>query len=144
MRGDRISPPRISASECEPGGQMSSKQPKLGYAYEKLCEVVNKLAIGEGDVRLRLYDTYHILSRVSPSALPLELQKDMSWIYEQLTKYKPDYEWQTPLTVTLFSKIRNRTGSRIAQKIVELKYRLEGYLRSAGNISDVFSSGKNA
>lgn len=63
---------------------MNSNQ--LSYAYSKLCEIVTKLAVGEGDARSRLYEIYPILCRVSPSALPKELQRDMEWIHQQLTK----------------------------------------------------------
>jgi hypothetical protein len=93
---------------------------RLSYAYTKFSEAVSELTVGEGDVRSRLYDAYLFLCRVALSDLPEELRNDFKWICDQLTKYEPFYDRQSRLQATLL-RIKNRTGAKIARRIVALR-----------------------
>jgi hypothetical protein len=113
--------------EAEAQSKVLRAPARLSYAYTKFSEAVSELTVGEGDVRSRLYDAYFFLCRVTLSDLPEELRNDFKWIRDQLTKHGPLYDGQGRLQATL-SRIKNRTGAKIAKRIVELKYRIEVWL----------------
>lgn len=98
------------------------------YALEKLNQAVRLLAIGEGDVRSRLNEAYLVFHPVQERDFPDHLKKDWMWICEQLTRFEPPYEGRGRVEYTL-SKIQNRTGRKIAERIVTLYHELESYLR---------------
>ena len=101
------------------------------YALGKLSNAVYVLATGPGNVRSRLGDAYEYISSVASSDLPEDLQQDLQWIKASVSKYEPnDAEIRMGLRrldATL-GRIKNKTGVRIAQRIVELESKLRDRL----------------
>jgi hypothetical protein len=96
------------------------------YALGKLSQAVTILATGEGDVRSRLRRAYGELGCILPGDLPPPFEEQLEWIRAQLTKRGPSYG-QDELTHTLY-RMRNRTGSKIAARLVSLEAELAAYL----------------
>ena len=100
------------------------------YALEKLSHAVRILATGEGDVRSRLMSAYEEFHTLREDHFPLELRVDYAWVLNELTKRKPQSamdmrEWVTDGVVAAnLRRMINRTGSRIAEKICDLEYRV--------------------
>lgn len=98
------------------------------YALEKLGLAVDALAVGEGDVRSRLSAAYMEMVAVSTRDFPEPLRAEFEDIKYQLTKHPKRYDDDSAIHHTL-SRMQNRTGSKIAQRIVELESRLDGLLK---------------
>ena len=96
------------------------------YALGKLSQAVTILATGEGDVRSRLRGAYGELGCILQGDLPPPFEERLEWIRAQLTKRGPAYG-QDELTATLY-RMRNRTGSRIAARLVSLEAEVAAYL----------------
>jgi hypothetical protein len=104
------------------------------YALEKLSSAVYYLAIGGGNIRSRLKTAYLEFHPVSVDDFPLHLQSDWKWIIAQLTRLGPVRDEDGVIRFGAIdhtlSKIRNSTGSEIAQRIVSLQSELEVYLQN--------------
>ena len=87
------------------------------------------LAIGPGDVRSRLKDAYYSLALVQQEHLPPELRKDFEWVMKSLTKPKARHSQESDLDMTLHY-MQNRTGARIAQRILYIQTRLQEFLEA--------------
>ena len=102
---------------------------KKSYAHEKLMLAIHSLATGPGDVRERLVHAFTIFHTLRKENFPEELQSDWEWVHEQLTKYGPIYnEKGEPIIGAVqntCSKIKNSTGVKIAEKILEIYTYLE-------------------
>lgn len=96
------------------------------YSYGKLCEVIRRLTIGEGDVKSRLTYSSDYIQMIQKSMLPCELHEKWDKIYNSLTKF-PQSDGRTDMQVTL-RKIRNSTGSKIAQQLLNFQCDLSEYL----------------
>ena len=105
---------------------------RASYTLNKFSQAVWVLATGPGDVRSRLHEAYISLAGASASDLPDDLRADFKWVTDQLGRYEPtDVQrrrgWGS-LDATL-TKIKNKTGVKIAERIVaielELRRRLE-------------------
>ncbi len=101
---------------------------RYDYAREKLYIAMRSLASGPGDVRARLLNAFLTFHTLKPADFPTQYQKDWTWIIEQMTKYGPihDYKgaiWKGSVENTM-SKIRNRTGQKIANKIFDIGWDL--------------------
>ena len=102
---------------------------RYSYAYDNLSAAIQVLASGEGDVRSRLeiaFDSFRVLQI---HHFPLGLQKDWEWVMKQMTRYGPlnranDRELMSPVHHTMI-KIKNKTGVKIAKKVVYLFFQLE-------------------
>ena len=100
----------------------------LMYANEKLTSAVHILAIGQGDVRSRLWHAYLEFHPLRKEDLPVDLQVDYEWILKQLTRYEPnelELNAGRGVVQATLSRIKNSTGARIAQRIVELSSKIE-------------------
>jgi hypothetical protein len=97
------------------------------YDREKFIEAVEKLVTGEGDMRQRLCSAYRALSISEVDDLPGDMQDEWRWVQHQMTRFGPMYVqgevWIGPIEHTI-SRIRNRTGAKIAKRI----YRMHGAL----------------
>jgi hypothetical protein len=96
------------------------------YALGKLSQAVTILATGEGDVRSRLRRAYGELGCILSGDLPPQFEAQLEWIRAQLTKRGPA-PGQDELTATLY-RMRNRTGSKIAARLVSLEAEVAAYL----------------
>ena len=101
---------------------------KYNYAKSELREAVKILATGEKDVRKRLCSIAGII-KLNDNNFPTELRMEWKWILENLTKKEPEYLKNDKM---LFSSIentmrnmKNRSGSVIAEKIVNLYFKLQ-------------------
>lgn len=114
------------------------------YALEKFFVAVQLLATGPGDVRSRLYNAYISFHPVRPEDLPEDLRGDYEWIHDQLTKYDEMYPGQKnslqqagrkdllPGSVlATLSRIKNRTGVKIADRIFKIYVELEERMASS-------------
>jgi hypothetical protein len=63
--------------------------------------------------------------------LPLELREDFKWVMGRLTNRKARNQWESDLDATLWS-IQNRTGVKIAQRIVYIEAKLRAILEVKG------------
>lgn len=97
----------------------------LGYAREKFSSAVCILATGPGDVRSRLRKAFIEFSPVQESDIPDELLEDFRWIIWELTKREPVAN-EGKMNATI-DRMKNRTGSKIAEKIYGINSRLEEY-----------------
>lgn len=95
----------------------------LIFINEKLSNVVYELATGTGDVRSRLFSILPKILFLSGHDLPPELEKDLDWIRYKLTeKNKAQYGFNKGRTLR---RMRNNTGSKIAERIVDLQFRVQ-------------------
>jgi hypothetical protein len=102
------------------------------YALEKLSLAVHDLAVGQGDVRRRLKNAYLEFHPVSKDDFPPHLRDDWDWIIKQLTRFGPIRHADGKVIIgavdNTMSRIKNSTGTKIAEKIVALQSELEDYV----------------
>ncbi|MFQ5544050.1 MAG: hypothetical protein ACE5FY_06830 [Nitrospiria bacterium] len=90
------------------------------------------LATGRGDVRSRLKTAYMGFWVLTEDHFPEEFRDDWKWIKNQLTKFGPLYDnsgerlISYPVEHTL-SRIKNKTGQKIAEKIFYIGWALCTY-----------------
>lgn len=87
------------------------------YAKRKLGEAIECLVTGSGDVRSRLLVAHKKLLALSEDDFPSELVAE----YNQI---KSEFIRCGTVAVTL-REIRNATGSKIAERILNLKARID-------------------
>lgn len=102
------------------------------YVLGNLEHAVYRLTVGEGDVRRRLLDAHSILHPVTEADFPPHLVDDWRWIEREWTKFGPQYApdgtvWRGSVEHTL-GRIINRTGAKIAVRIVTLRNNLRTYV----------------
>jgi len=108
------------------------------YMLEKLSRAVQKLAVGEGDVRSRLRDASVEIFSLSPSMLPVScgIRDRVIWAQRTLTgldpppynaELPPD-ERETRLQTTL-RRMKNRTAAKVAVALVEAQLELASLCR---------------
>lgn len=98
--------------------------PTYRRCREKFMVAERKLALGKGDVRDRLRGAYKALRILHEEEIPPPLRSDWHWIMNQLTRYGPEVDrdgtpYRTAVDHTM-SRIRNSTGSRIAERIYQV------------------------
>ena len=86
--------------------------------------------LAERDIRLR--SAYTPLRRLDADDLPLEFRDDWHAILDELTRYGPErgrdgHVWKNAVEHTT-SRIRNRTGRKIAERIYRLRAEFLYYL----------------
>jgi hypothetical protein len=102
------------------------------YAQEKLSAAMLKLAVGEGGVKSRLLWSFDSeLCGLTVDFFPDALKDPWRKVVQNLTKSGSRNLNGTsatirPVTNTLH-KMRNATGSKIAENICDLKYRIDAY-----------------
>ena len=103
------------------------------YAYEKLLVALDSLATGPGDVRTRLLSAYQSFWPLSEEQFPEHLRGDYKWVVAQLTKYGPIYDYKGRLdrgsVEATLRRITNRTGVKVATKLLQLYHELDAYVR---------------
>ncbi len=101
----------------------------MDHPIVHLNQAAHVLAIGPGDVRSRLKDTLYYLALVQQEQLPPEFREDFEWVIKSLTKRKARHPQETDFDATLRS-MQNRTGVKIAQRILYIQTRLQEFLES--------------
>jgi len=98
--------------------------PNAVFAFGKISKAVYFLVTGPGDVRSRLRSAYLPLTFVHNDMIPTELRKHFEWVMAMLNRRQPRFPWEDSLDTTLGS-MQNRTGTRIAERImyIEARYR---------------------
>jgi hypothetical protein len=101
----------------------------LNWAREKYGDAVEALATGPGDVRSRLRYVFDQYLVIEPEMVPDEdgVRDDIRWIHAQLARW-PATEWQSAAHRTL-DRIRNSTGSKIADRVVTVRAKLDEIAR---------------
>lgn len=102
---------------------------KYSYAKGKLRETIYSLATGPGDIRKRLVQAHLGFVFLKKEHFPENLQSDWEWINKELRKCGPLKRedgsiFRGPVEHTC-SKIQNKTGVKIAKKILEIYLSLE-------------------
>ena len=105
----------------------------LGYALQKLELAIADLATGPGDVRSRLGGVYlahlHVLTEAD---FPPALRPDWKWVMSKLTRMPPllndDGDVVSSSVDRTLHRMRNSTGTKIAERLVELRDRLRAHL----------------
>ena len=99
------------------------------YAKGKLRETIFSLAIGPEDVRKRLAQVFQGFFALKVEHFPENLQSDWEWIHKELTKFGPlireDGSIFRGSVEHTCSKIKKKTGVKIAQKILDIYLDLE-------------------
>ena len=102
------------------------------YAYRKLCDAVDALATGPGDVRARLLNAFSIFHPIEERDLPTQMQPDYRWVMAQLTRFGPKLDWKGELyrgsVEHTLERIQNSTGSKIAARLVKIRSQLARHL----------------
>lgn len=97
---------------------------KKSYAEQKLRETIYSLAIGPGDIRQRLAQAYQGFPRLEKEHFPKELLSDWEWVLKELKKFGPllreDGSVFRGSVEHTCSRIKNKTGVKIAKKILEM------------------------
>ena len=106
------------------------------YAYQLLSRTVDTLATAPDDVRSRILQAYSTFHPLTPEHIPDSLRKDYEWIVIQLTKREPQIDYQGrvqkgSVEVTL-QHMRNSTGVKIAEKLLQLYYAIDRYVNPRG------------
>ena len=102
--------------------------PTFHYIREKLFLSILTFCKSPGDVRSRLKLAYYHFHVLRPDDFPEDFQKEWAEILDSLTKYGPKIgfdgkPYMGGLDHTL-KRMRNSTGSKIAEKIFELYYQM--------------------
>lgn len=96
---------------------------------EKFNSALYALAVMEGDVRARLRGAYRYLRMLREDEVPVGDRREWNAILSTLTQRGPSHFpngelWQNPLEHTL-SRMRNRSGRKIAERIYALARSME-------------------
>jgi hypothetical protein len=112
-----------------------NKQPLNGtptYALQKLVEAMHSMATGPGDVRERLHSASLSITFLKEDDFPEHLQADWSWVYHQLTKYGPAYDYAGKIirgsVEETMRRIKRATGVKIAERLVRIYHELDAYV----------------
>jgi hypothetical protein len=101
---------------------------RFQYAKGKLRQAIYELTIGEGDIRKRLVDAFNLFYILNNDDFPNELREDWGWINRELNKYGALIDEKGTVIVGSVQNtmwhIKNKTGTKIAIKIVDLYLRL--------------------
>ena len=110
---------------------MNDDQPSLPIdpalmqrASELLSEAVMDLAIGPGDVRSRLIVAAGPLRMVPAEGLPQDLRAEWESIVTDLSSRERTSPYESEVGHTV-SRMKNKTGAKIAEQIVSLHAKLE-------------------
>ena len=109
-----------------------------GYALQKLELAILDLATGPGDIRSRLKSVYkEHLHIINENDFPDSLKPEWNAIKKALTKKGPlrdeDGEVITGSIDRTLHRMWNKTASKIANNMLVLRDRLEGYLNDIAN-----------
>lgn len=109
-----------------PRKQKASDVDRALYALEKFSDAVRTLAVGPGDVRSRLLTASLGFHTVRAEDLPGSLRRNLRWIERMLTRSAPRWKGDGRVPASL-AQMQNRTGARIARRIVDLQDALRVY-----------------
>lgn len=102
---------------------------KPSYANQKLRSALFSLATGPGDIRMRLSETYQGFFMLRKEHFPKELQHDWEWIQKELKRFGPllreDGSIFRGAVEHTCMRIKNKTGVKIAKKMLEMYLYLE-------------------
>jgi hypothetical protein len=99
-------------------------------ASQNMYKTLDCLATGPGDVRKRLWTAYSIFWILTEEDFPEHLRGDFRFVLKELNKFGPAYDNRTgamkrDAVEETLRRIRNRTGVKIANKLVYLYFQLE-------------------
>ena len=99
------------------------------YACEKLGSAIETLATSPGDVRARLLDAFLIFHTMNTDDFPKEFQSDWKWIIKEMTKNGHRETSNGRFLIgsgeNTMSKIKNKTGVKIAKRIYSINQKLD-------------------
>ena len=106
----------------------------MEYVEQQFEKAIRTLVIGQGDIRSRLLmvcEDFYSLQDRNFSDFSAEIKEDWEWIYRQLHRWEPEYKEDGSVRngsveVTL-KKIKNKTGSNIAKRIYDLRYKIKKF-----------------
>ena len=109
-------------------------EPILGdmqYALEKLSIAIDKLAIGEGDIKSRWRETFSIIVPISEEDFPEDLQALWLSIMHRLTKNESKYkgtEYDEGNFEATIHTMHRKTLSKVTGDLLELYDMLNNYV----------------
>lgn len=101
------------------------------YAKEKLSRALEIMATHPGDIRQRLRAAAAEVMLVPQAGLPSyeNVDEDIRWIQEQLSRREPRFEGQARISATLHG-MRTKRGIKIAERIVTAGGKLDVYVQA--------------
>lgn len=100
------------------------------YALAKLGLAIDKMTIGENDIKSRLRDIFGDICAIKADDFPNELKKDWESIYNRLnnkeSKYKGTEYDKGSFEATMY-RMHKKTASKIASDIVNLYDRFKDF-----------------
>lgn len=116
---------RSSCPAAPPRGSLiQALQMFHSYAASQLADAVHTLVVSPGNVRERLQIASEALTLLQPSHFPPDLRSNFVDLYADLTKHGPllsyDGSIQEGAIPNTLRRIRNSTGSKLAQRIYDL------------------------
>lgn len=92
---------------------------RISYAAEKFEGLCRTLAVGKGDARERLIDTFTTIHVVEPDDLPPPLRQHLARVYEQMTEREPRHQYEGSVEATVRT-MKNATAAQILERLVDL------------------------
>jgi hypothetical protein len=95
------------------------------YAFAQLSEAVRLLCVEPGTVKNRLWSAFQVINKIDINSLPDSVRENLSMANKEATKFtkngKPDLQ-------STLNRIHNKTGTKIASRILKAKVELESYI----------------
>ncbi len=95
----------------------------MQYINTHLSEAIYTLTIHEGDARKRLAAVLRSLKKISLASLPQNLVKEYKWVMGTIERGRSKVFPRTMPDYNL-PHIRNSTASKVIEKIVKIKYKI--------------------
>ena len=91
------------------------------YLIEKFKPAVKALVTGEGDARSRVRDAYGEFGHLRVEDAPKAIAEDLKWIFDRVYSYRRvDEEWQIVAATKLKTGMKNKTATKIAERIFRI------------------------
>ena len=101
---------------------------RYSYTRQNLFSAISILSTFPGDVRSRINSAYQAFHPLETHHFPDEFKKDWEWVIKSITKYGPKLNYKNEIELGsvehTMRRIKNNTGTKIADKIFNLFYEM--------------------
>lgn len=109
---------------------------KYRYTNEKLSAAINKLTVGEGDIKERMLSIRLVFFQFGESSFPDFLRADWGQLKRTITGGVPLKHNDQVMFDSIESymvKKRKKTVAKLAEKLVFIQHQLSGYLQNSNS-----------